>query len=134
MEHITKQLKSGTEFIVGKEDTNDRGALHICRILRELTGIYDQFVINAFGDLGYYKLLNSSYRLDLTGQAAQGDHIRLDATANVNPGRSVDISVAVYRIGRKPTAIASGHFVFTLQKARKEPVLQNTQSLHYEAV
>lgn len=116
MERIKQQIHSAIEFIVNDEDTNDKGALHLCRILHELTGIYDRFVILTFGDLSYYTVLNSSYHLDFTGQAKKGDLIRLESKAAINPGLWLDINIVAYQTGRKENIIATGRFVFELQK------------------
>ena len=93
MKLINKQIHLPTEFTVAHEDTNDKDLLHLCRLLREFTGIYDQHVIDTFGDLGYYRVLNSSYHVDLTGQAKKGDRIRLEAKATVYPARLLDVSI-----------------------------------------
>ena len=119
MELIAKQLKSEIDFIVKTEDTGSNGALHICRILRELTDMHDHFVISTFGDLGIYKHLNTTYRLDMTGKAKKGDEIRIEAKAAVSRGYSVDITITVYNTRRK-NVIARGRFVFELQNAGKE--------------
>jgi hypothetical protein len=116
METIKKQMQSAIEFIVHHEDTNDNSALHLCKILHEVTAIYDQFVILTFGDLSYYTVLNSSYHLDITGQAKKGDLVRLESKAAINPGLWLDINIVAYRAGRKENVIATGRFVFELKK------------------
>ena len=124
-------MRSATEFIVGHEDTDDKGTLQICKILRELTGIYDRFVILTFGDLSYYTVLNSSYHLDFTGQAKKGDLIRLESNAAVNTGLWLDISVVVYKTGKKENVIATGRFVFELQKISNDLLAVNTTVQHH---
>ena len=119
MEQIKKHLQLASQFVVSSEDTNENGALHMCRVLRELTAIYDRFIIMTFGDLGYYSILNSSYHLDFTGQAKKGDLIRLESKATINPGLWLDISIVAYKTGKKENIIATGRFVFELQKIMK---------------
>ena len=116
MELIKKQTHSATVFAVKREDTDNNGWLRFCSLLREVTGIYDRFVILTFGDLSYYKVLNSSYHLDFTGQAKKGDLIRLESKASINPGLWLDINIVAYKTGKKESIIATGRFVFELEK------------------
>ena len=132
MELIKKQMQSAIEFAVKREDTDNKGMLHLCRVLREVTGIYDQFVILTFGDLSYYTVLNSSYHLDFTGQAKKGDVIRLESKAAINPGLWLDISIVAYKTGKKESIIATGRFVFELQKIKENLQLATAPEYCYE--
>jgi len=120
MERTRQQIQSAIEFVVSDEDTNDKGTLHICKVLNELTDIYDRFVMLTFGDLSYYTVHNSSYHLDFTGQAKKGDLIRLVSKAAINPGLWLDINIVAYKTGKKENVIATGRFVFELQKINED--------------
>jgi acyl-CoA hydrolase len=105
------------EFIVHPEHINDKGVLGLCKILKEITHLYDRAIIHAFGDLSYYKVEASSHHLDLKDMARVGDVIRLDAESIVHLGLSVDVNIIVNNASSNDRTLAIGHFVFSRQLA-----------------
>jgi len=115
MEPIKNQLQLTGEFVVRREDINDNGILTVCKILKEITSLYDQAVILAFGDLNFYSILNSSYHLEFKSPAYPGDVITLDSTAIISFGQSLEIYIIVSKRTKKDNTIAQGHFIFHLE-------------------
>ena len=132
MELTDKKMHSAIVFAVKREDTDPKGWLRLCSLLREVTAIYDRFVILTFGDLSYYKVLNSSYHLDFTGQAKKGDLVRLESSASINPGLWLDINIVAFKTGRKESVIATGRFVFELEKIKDGLQLAPATAYCYE--
>lgn len=107
-----KYLTLYNEFIVDDEHITDKGILTACKILGEITRLYDQTIIAGFGDLNYHKTNTSSYHIDLIDTAHKGDVIRLETEATVHPGLSIDLNVIVNNLSQKNRTLAIGHFVF----------------------
>ena len=112
---MKSQLQFTSEFTVKRDDINDKGILTVCKVLREITTLYDQAVILAFGDLNFYNVLNSSYHLEFKSPAYPGDVIMLESTAVVSFGQSLEIYIIVSKRTKRDSTIAQGHFIFHLQ-------------------
>lgn len=100
------------EFIVNKKDINDNGILTTCKILSEITSHSDQAIILAFGDLGIYRWLTSSYNINFMDQARKGDRIKVETSVTYSYGHSLELKIVICRKGKKDKKLALGHFIF----------------------
>ena len=123
MEPKRNQLQLNNEFVVRQQDINEEGTLTVCKILREITVLYNQAIILAFGDLNFYQVLTSSYKLDFLNKAHPGDLIKLESTAIISFGSSLEIDIIVHKKSKKDNTVAKGRFVYTMQnKAHKSAI------------
>jgi acyl-CoA hydrolase len=115
MQPKRNQLQLNNEFVVRQQDINEEGTLTACKILREINVLYNQAIILAFGDLNFYQVLTSSYKLDLLNKAHPGDLIRLESTAIISFGSSLEINIIVHKKSKKDNTIATGCFIYTMK-------------------
>ncbi len=101
------------QFTVNKKDVNTLGKLTTCKILSEITAQSDQAILLAFGDLGYYRSLASSYSIDFLHQARRGETVAIETSVNFTPGKAVQLVIEMYTTGRKTRPVATGRFTFT---------------------
>jgi hypothetical protein len=112
MYHKKDSLQLTNEFVVNKKDINDNGILTTCKILSEITSHSDQAIILAFGDLGIYRWLTSSYNINFVDQARKGDRVKVETSINFIYGQTLELKIVVCRKGKKDKKLALGHFIF----------------------
>jgi acyl-CoA thioesterase FadM len=115
MEPKKNNIHFSNEFIVRQDDINDEGILATCNLLREITSLYDQAIVLAFGDLSYYRVVTSSYQLDFLKHAYLGDKINIQSDASVHFGLSLEVNITVHKKNKRNEVLATGNFIFNLQ-------------------
>jgi len=115
MQPIKDFLRLSNDFIVRDDHVNDEGTLATCNLLREITSLYDKAIVVAFGDLSVYKILTSSYQLNVINQAHLGDQLRFQSDAIIYFGVSLEVTITVNKQGKKNQTLATGHFIFNLE-------------------
>ena len=116
MKTDSKQLSIAKEFKVHQIHLNDLGTLSTGKILCEIMKIYDQAIVNVFGELNFQKIVNSSYQLEFFENAYIGDNVNLRYNYILREGQYLEIDITVHKRSKKDQILAKGHFVFSGKK------------------
>ena len=110
----TEQSKQPyTQIILDRQHVNEHGVLRACFITGEITKLYDEAIINTFGDLRFLNDLATTYHIDFIAPAYKGDKVRLEYETIIVSGVSLLLTVSIKKKG-KPIAI--GRFASKLSE------------------
>ena len=123
MKTDSKELSTAQEFKVHQIHLNDLGTLSTGKILCEIMKIYDQAIVNVFGELNFQKIVTSSYQLEFFENAYIGDKVNLKYDYVLREGQYLEIDITVHKRSKKDQILAIGHFVFAGKKVPEQELV-----------